>query len=857
MSFSKPPVVASALAVAAALSLVPMDGWARDGRRSGEDVVYEIAPMSREASQDIIFEMPPMRPVKKSATAAAPKPAPAPAAEVAKSAEPGKSGETAKPAEPANGSEVAKAAEPAQAVDAARAVEPANAPEASKTAEASPDAKPAEPIQPAAEAAAAADAPPPNPEAAPAPADAVAEAAAPAEPLNAAAPPPAEAQVAAEAPASGETGKPETEAQAVEAQTLAEAAPPVEASQPVAAAVPAPAIMTANPPQKSLVAGPPAAAKLELPQEQSQPAAFAFAPAPFGKPFWQAAAIPNPAASAKPASQSAESPAPAAETAVETGTAEAPTEAAAPPEANDGSVAEAAPVDPAQEEAAAAARIAALFATGVKGPAEVRVADRATLWLPAGRVFIPQEAARKLAVEAGVELRPTAQGLIALGVDKLEWLAPVELLDDGYIKTDNAEALDPDKLLAAFEAGLPEANAQRMSAGQPPVTLGGWLSPPKLDDKHRLSACVTIATQNDPNGADRFFNCEAWALGRHGAIKISLADGGEQAEKLKGEAAALADLIVFDRGMAYEDVDLAADKVAPYAAADMLTSDVSAKAVTPPVVPTETTAGAPVLLILVEKLWKIVLFAVAGIVGVFAWMKRRNRPAPEDARVEPIPAPVEPRAKPAAKPSPAKAGAQQVSLFARLLPTLHARFAAKRGKPDTAPTTATKPDVEVIDVDTVAAPKTSRVQSKPAGGGLLGKIASLRSAGKSVDVKPAPTAAARKADAANDAEEPVSALKKLAMKMKRSTPEPQAPPVDVSRALRATRTLPGAAPALAEALVVEPEQVDAAPIVAKAPASPAMQAPAEDDIIGLVEPGDEAAASAAINASRALREAQG
>lgn len=75
MSFFKPPVVASSVALLAALSLVPTQGWARDG-----ELIYEMPPMSSASSQEIIFEMPPMKPAKGAqARKSVPKPAPVPA----------------------------------------------------------------------------------------------------------------------------------------------------------------------------------------------------------------------------------------------------------------------------------------------------------------------------------------------------------------------------------------------------------------------------------------------------------------------------------------------------------------------------------------------------------------------------------------------------------------------------------------------------------------------------------------------------------------------------------------------------------------------------------------------------------
>ncbi|MCC3244025.1 DUF2167 domain-containing protein [Methylocystis sp. WRRC1] len=792
-------------------------------------MVQEITPPSQEETQEIIYEMPPMRPVKKSVYLT--EPGVSPGADVVRGGEPARRVGPVKVVEPA------KMSAPVKMREAAKTVEPPKTVEPVRPAATTPMAAPApSPEQPIAQAA-------PEPEAETAPGG---------QPLTDA-PPPAEAAVASETPinppapenkeaskAGGETPEP------LQAQAEAEAAAP----EPIAATM-RPPLMTEHPTQKSLVGAGQPSAKLQLQSASTEDPALV----PGLKPALQAGA--TPVASAAQASEqppAAESPTSAAEQA----TIEPKV---APPAANDNATAAQAPApgEPAQDQTAAAeARIAALFAEGVKGPAEVRIADRATMWLPAGRVFIPLEPARKIAREAGLDLRSGAQGLVAPGVDKLDWLATVELLDDGYIKASEPEALQPEKLLAAFEASLPEVNAQRGGVGQPPVTLGGWLTPPALDARKRLSACVSIETQTEPGGADRFFNCEAWALGRQGAIKVSLADGGEQAERLKGEAAALVETIVYDRGKAYEEVDLAADKVAPYAAADLLTRDVSAKSIAP-IAPVEAEAPkAPVavtILILIAKLWKVGLFAVAAIGSVLVWMRRKRSAAEaasapaKTARVE-TPAPE--------KEAPAMSAEARPSLFARLLPTLHARFAAKEDKSVAAPTQAAG-DLAASKVESGVTPKSRAPREKSAVSVLLGKFTSLRSAGKGSDDKASPAPIVKKVEgkpaAVEGADEPVSALKKLAMKMRRSGPEPETPSVDLSRAMRTTRTLPGAA---SEGVAAgEPKAEMGEPGVENAPPAPVNEATAEADVFGLIEPGDEAATSAAINAGRALRAAGG
>ncbi len=300
---------------------------------------------------------------------------------------------------------------------------------------------------------------------------------------------------------------------------------------------------------------------------------------------------------------------------------ESPAQVAAAPEAQ----APAAQVSAESENADA--RIASLLAQGVVGPAEVRIGDHATLWLMADRMFIPADAARKLASEAGLTWREGVRGLVAPAGGSLDWLAPVELYDDGYVKSDDADALKPEKLLGAFAASLPQVNARRASAGEVPVAVEGWLAPPALSAKHGLSACMNLTSPGPQNAPDAFFNCEAWALGRHGAIKIALTEGGAQAARLKEEARLLADAIVFDHGAQYEEFNAASDKVAPYTASDLLIREVAAprpaaQPPEPPAVPAAEVENS------VSGSWlgllALALTAIAGALGFLIWKKRQS-----------------------------------------------------------------------------------------------------------------------------------------------------------------------------------------------------------------------------------------
>jgi Protein of unknown function (DUF2167) len=378
-----------------------------------------------------------------------------------------------------------------------------------------------------------------------------------------------------------------------------------------------------------------------------------------------------------------------------------------------------------------------------------------------------------------------------------------------------------------------------------------YVMPPLKPVKHRLSACVNVSTANEPGGPNRFFNCEAWALGRAGAIKVGVADSAELSDRLKGEARAIVGTITFDHGKAYEDFDPAADLAAPYSAGDLLIHDVSPRSAAAPA-PAAPTAEAnaqgdgasdgSLFDLLFDPL--VLAFGGSALALIYLRAKRSRNENEAEAVKAPAsqPAPVAKAAEPAKE--PAASAPASGSLFARLLPTLHARFARED---------RTAPGKE----EPIEAASSASKTSQPAGQGPGDEPRSLVA-------RLLPTLHARLArkNAApvvkpENSDEPAFALKRIAALMK--TPSEPAPTVSMSRITRPTRTVGATAlaaieeeaePPVATVAIFEEAVEEIAPSVAEPPVS---HASAEEVELGLVEPGDVAAASAASNAARARR----
>ena len=220
-----------------------------------------------------------------------------------------------------------------------------------------------------------------------------------------------------------------------------------------------------------------------------------------------------------------------------------------------------------------------MLAQGVQGPAQIRLADRATLSLPAGRVFLEAEKARRLMGMEQSAWDAATQGLVLPLSKEPQWSAYIDLFDDGHVRDDDTAALDPKSLLAAHKATLAAQNIQRAREGLTLLEITGWFTAPHYDAaQRRFGSCVGATAQGSEDPRDRFVNCSSFILGRQGALKVAVVGDEEQAAVFKGEAAALAEAILYDKGNAYDDADPAKDRIASYGLAALAAAREPARA---------------------------------------------------------------------------------------------------------------------------------------------------------------------------------------------------------------------------------------------------------------------------------------
>ena len=249
----------------------------------------------------------------------------------------------------------------------------------------------------------------------------------------------------------------------------------------------------------------------------------------------------------------------------------------------------------------------------IKGPSEVTLRDQATLALPAGFGFVPQQPAAALMRAMGNTTGNDFLGII-VPQDGPHWFVSVHYEGSGYIKDDDAQHWDADKLLQSLKDGTEAANAARVQAGAPALIVTRWIESPQYEsDSHRL-VWSAEARRKDGAGGDPTVNYNTYLLGREGFVSLNLITSASAVDEDKSAARELLAAVNFNSGKRYGDFNSSTDKVAAYGLA-ALVAGVAAKKL----------GLLALLAAMAVKFAKIIAVAVAAFfVAIKRWLKGRT-----------------------------------------------------------------------------------------------------------------------------------------------------------------------------------------------------------------------------------------
>ncbi len=224
--------------------------------------------------------------------------------------------------------------------------------------------------------------------------------------------------------------------------------------------------------------------------------------------------------------------------------------------------------------------------------------NMATLAVPEGYRFTGTSGTVKLMEAYGNLTSNRELGYISpLG---MEWFAVFEFDDIGYVKDDEKDELDADKILEQMKEGQLQANKQLVERGMSTLTVLGWQTPPFYNPTtHNLEWAIKLRSGS---GGD-IVNYKTKILGRSGVMDVVLVCGEDEMATVVPEYQKLLTGFSYNKEETYASFK-SGDKIAEYGLTGLILGGgllVAAK------------SG------LLAKLWKPI---AVGVIAVGVFLKR-------------------------------------------------------------------------------------------------------------------------------------------------------------------------------------------------------------------------------------------
>jgi uncharacterized membrane-anchored protein len=152
----------------------------------------------------------------------------------------------------------------------------------------------------------------------------------------------------------------------------------------------------------------------------------------------------------------------------------------------------------------------------VLGPAKGQLDTVGQIDVPEGYVFLDAKSTRAMRKAQQQPLSGNEVGW--LEPTNETWAVLFEFDPIGYVKDEEKDKLNADKILDSIKRGTAEANKERQRAGLPAIEVVGWEIPPKYDpETHNLEWAIRGAIRGRP-----LLNYNTRLLGRKGVMEVVL-----------------------------------------------------------------------------------------------------------------------------------------------------------------------------------------------------------------------------------------------------------------------------------------------------------------------------------------------
>lgn len=145
------------------------------------------------------------------------------------------------------------------------------------------------------------------------------------------------------------------------------------------------------------------------------------------------------------------------------------------------------------------------------------VGDKATIEVPEGFRFTGSPGTIKL-MEAFGNLT-SGNELGYLSPEDMSWFAVFEFDPVGYVKDDEKDKLDADKILEQLREGQARANSELTNRGMPTLIIEGWQTPPFYNkETNNLEWAIRLRSSD----GSQVLNYKTKVLGRRGVMDVVL-----------------------------------------------------------------------------------------------------------------------------------------------------------------------------------------------------------------------------------------------------------------------------------------------------------------------------------------------
>ncbi len=233
----------------------------------------------------------------------------------------------------------------------------------------------------------------------------------------------------------------------------------------------------------------------------------------------------------------------------------------------------------------------------LKGPAKAKLGSMAEINVPGSYHFASGDDTKKLMELFGN--RPTDREMGYIAPEGDQWFMVFLFDETGYIKDDEKDSLDADKILQGFKDGDKEANKWRREQKLPELEIIGWHKKPAYDPQTNNLEWATIYQSEGRKG----INYNIRFLGRKGVMEVVIVADEKNLDKVVASAKKILTTYSFSSGNKYSEFT-SGDKIAEYGLAALVGGGALAVA---------AKSG------LLQKFGK---FIVIAIVGAGAFLKR-------------------------------------------------------------------------------------------------------------------------------------------------------------------------------------------------------------------------------------------